>query len=1682
MAVDKNLLDGIISGLNSMPKKSEIDTPTNNIDLLATETSEGLMSAEDKRKLDEVEVGANNYVLPTAGKDSLGGVKTTSDETSTEGLIPTPIIDGVPYYRDTIYTLPAATVDALGGVKIGKNIAVSEDGTISVSDVSADQMTGIVPVSKGGTGASNASQARLNLKTSCFVVGGNSASDDEANGGYYKLFMIPTVESCYCILRLLISPMSSYQFEEFIVDIGLSTSASSKKTPIAYITTVKEQYDVIDKLYISYDASNIDDGFYFWYKNTSAKSAIRVSVLQCVYSADTTYDGLQKVNLYKSDALTAVDTISLSTPNVVSFDDILSTKLATSSMAGYMPKEDKAKLDALDATLTDQASQLTVLINDAYNKIGTPSSNTTTNNTASYTETKVTTSYEVSKPNGGKTTVTGTDTVRSYKNASSDNDGLLASTDYDYIHSLPDALESLDENVRNDLTSALNTHTTNTSNPHNVTKTQLGLGNVENKSSATIRSEITSKNVTDALGYTPVTPTEFSTHVNDFDDHTSDINNPHSVTKAQVGLGDVENKSSETIRGEITSKNVTDALTFTPAKSADLTSHTSNKSNPHAVTKSQIGLGNVENKSSADIRGELTADDVEAALGYIAVTPTELSDHTSDTGNPHSVTKTQVGLGNVENKSSATIRSEITSKNVTDALGYTPVTPTNFNAHTSDTDNPHNVTKVQLGLGVVENKTSADIRGELTADDVEAALGYVAVSPTTLSTHTSNKSNPHSVTKAQVGLGNVENKSSATIRGEITSKNVTDALGYTPVTPTEFSTHTGDFDDHVANTSNPHSVTKSQVGLGNVENKSSATIRGELTSKNVTDALGYTPPSSVTFTQSLTSGTKVGTLNISGTAVDLYAPTDTDTHWTTKLVVGKTNTDSADAAATNGNVYLNLFDNSTKRNSHKISGTNGVSVTSDSSGNILITGTTYTSVKNPYALTVQYNGTTQVAYDGSAAATVNITPAAIGAAPSHTHPYVPLAGGTMTGRLVINGTVADQPLMVRCIVGYNGTSAVDGLYLQYGANNPIYLGNTGAYTISANGGNYSGNSASATKLTSSAGSATQPIYFSDGKPVACTYTLGKSVPSDAVFTDTVYTHPSHTAYASGLYKITTNALGHVTAATAVTKADITALGVPDSDTKVKQSAITAADYTNWRPIVWGASNSATEGFTPSTVTDGVFVANTISCQPSTGTIKATTFKGALSGKATSAGTADSASKVANSLTIQTNGTTAGTFNGSSAVTVNITPSNIGAAAASHTHSYLPLAGDTMTGTISSSVKTDTHLAGSKGTAIINSTSAAGSYTMLAKMNSTNGYFTIGSWKTTFNLYYTAKSTVDAGINNITKTVMLLDESGNSSFPGTVSAASFSGKATSAGTADSASKVANSLSVQGNGTASFTYDGSAAKTLNIKAGSNVTVTSDTSGNITIASSYTNTKVTAVGNHYTPAKSTTKSASGGTLTDIANSSSGAQVITGIEMDAAGHVTGVTSIALKATNSTYSLAGLMGSSAKGSATQPVYWTGSAWANTTYTLGKSVPSDAVFTDTHYTTHLYAGTSSGVANASTTNGNTYLILTDNSTARNRVKISGSGATTVVSDASGNITISSTDTNTNTLNTAGSTDTSSKIFLIGATSQAANPQTYSDNEVYTTSGTLTTKAVQVGGTAVTLSYDSTNQCLNFVFS
>lgn len=56
-----------------------------------------------------------------------------------------------------------------------------------------------------------------------------------------------------------------------------------------------------------------------------------------------------------------------------------------------------------------------------------------------------------------------------------------------------------------------------------------------------------------------------------------------------------------------------------------------------------------------------------------------------------------------------------------------------------------------------------------------------------------------------------------------------------------------------------------------------------------------------------------------------------------------------------------------------------------------------------------------------------------------------------------------------------------------------------------------------------------------------------------------YTHPSHTPQTSGMYKITVDALGHITNAEAVKKTDITDLGIPGQDTTYNPMVGASAD-------------------------------------------------------------------------------------------------------------------------------------------------------------------------------------------------------------------------------------------------------------------------------------------------------------------------------------------------------------------------------------------------------------------------------------------------------------------------------------------------------------------------------------------
>ncbi|MEH7724206.1 hypothetical protein [Bacillus velezensis] len=130
----------------------------------------------------------------------------------------------------------------------------------------------------------------------------------------------------------------------------------------------------------------------------------------------------------------------------------------------------------------------------------------------------------------------------------------------------------------------------------------------------------------------------------------------------------------------------------------------------------------------------------------------DLKMHTLNTENPHHVTKEQVGLSNVINEEQATKE--------------------DFNIHLDDKKNPHAVTKSQVGLSKVDNVQQAakidfdahdaDLDRHITKDERSYWNSSDERSKSFLAEHASNQSNPHKVTAEQVGLGNVDNVKQAT--------------------------------------------------------------------------------------------------------------------------------------------------------------------------------------------------------------------------------------------------------------------------------------------------------------------------------------------------------------------------------------------------------------------------------------------------------------------------------------------------------------------------------------------------------------------------------------------------------------------------------------------------------------------------------------------------------------------------------------------------------------------------------------------------------------------------------------------------------------------------------------------------------------------------------------------------------
>lgn len=130
------------------------------------------------------------------------------------------------------------------------------------------------------------------------------------------------------------------------------------------------------------------------------------------------------------------------------------------------------------------------------------------------------------------------------------------------------------------------------------------------------------------------------------------------------------------------------------------------------------GLANeITNRTNAinALRTELKTyvDDLIADTGSdVTALETKVNNHIANKSNPHTVTKTQVGLGNVNNTSDADKPvSTAQATAIADAKAAGTTAQTSINSHAGKKDNPHTVTRAQLGLAttdqVVFAKTTA---------------------------------------------------------------------------------------------------------------------------------------------------------------------------------------------------------------------------------------------------------------------------------------------------------------------------------------------------------------------------------------------------------------------------------------------------------------------------------------------------------------------------------------------------------------------------------------------------------------------------------------------------------------------------------------------------------------------------------------------------------------------------------------------------------------------------------------------------------------------------------------------------------------------------------------------------------------------------------------------------------------
>ncbi len=343
------------------------------------------------------------------------------------------------------------------------------------------------------------------------------------------------------------------------------------------------------------------------------------------------------------------------------------------------------------------------------------------------------------------------------------------------------------------LENSINTHKSDTENPHKVTASQVGLDKVENKDSETIRSELTYKNVTDALGYKPETDGSYENATAYTDKKIAElIGGASSTMDTLKEIEDAMKSSADVVEAlnEAIGKKANEAEFDSHINDGVIHVTTADKNNITTAlnhAKSAHAPSDATKTEGSTINGNIKINDQESVVyehplsGVTAGTYREVTvdanGHVTG-GNNTTLPITSGGTG-ATTAAEALVKLGITATTselnkldgvLTDSneLNYVHGVKSNIqtqlDSKASESHGTHlpQITKESAGKFVTSDGSNVDWH-TLTADDIKDALGYTPGTGSNIVTAVKGdaeeeyKTGNVNITPSSIGLGNVDN-------------------------------------------------------------------------------------------------------------------------------------------------------------------------------------------------------------------------------------------------------------------------------------------------------------------------------------------------------------------------------------------------------------------------------------------------------------------------------------------------------------------------------------------------------------------------------------------------------------------------------------------------------------------------------------------------------------------------------------------------------------------------------------------------------------------------------------------------------------------------------------------------------------------------------------------------------------